>query len=68
MTEAGGLSKIIDERRGYYVIQLIEKKPVTFEEQQGELFRLFMEKPPHAGEVFKLKEQLRRESNIVKRF
>jgi hypothetical protein len=66
LSEPNQLTKAMSGRRGYYVVQLIERKPIKFEEVRDALYKAALQRPANAGEIYELQQRLREKAEILK--
>jgi hypothetical protein len=64
--QGGELLGPIETPAGWYVVDLVEAAPVTFEAVEGELREFWKNRIPSPGEVFWLKDELRKKAKIEK--
>ena len=63
---SGDLVGPVDTPAGYYVVDVVELGPVTFDQVEGELREFWKNRIPSAGELFWLKDELRKKAKIEK--
>jgi parvulin-like peptidyl-prolyl isomerase len=66
LAEPNQLTKVLTGRRGYYVVQLVERKPVKFEDVRNALYKAALEKPANAGEIYEMQQRLREKAEVLK--
>jgi len=64
--KSGDLVGPIDTPAGYYVVDVVELGPVTYPEVEAELRDFWKNRIPSAGELFWLKDELRKKAKIEK--
>jgi hypothetical protein len=64
--KSGDLVGPIDAPAGYYVVEVVELGPVTYAEVEAELRAFWKSRIPSAGELFWLKDELRKKAKIEK--
>ena len=62
--KAGDLLGPIDTPRGWFVVEVFERSPVTFEAVQEELAAIWRDRMPSQGEIYWLKDQLKKQASI----
>lgn len=64
--KAGDLVGPIDAPAGFFVVDVVARAPVTYAEVEQEVRTLWKSRTPSAGELFWLKDELRKQAKIEK--
>ncbi|MFO0982373.1 MAG: peptidylprolyl isomerase [Planctomycetota bacterium] len=66
LSEPNQLTGVMAGRQGYFVAQLVERRPIKFEEVRDQLYQQALTRPANAGEIYELQQRLREKAEILK--